>query len=87
MPFFFRKLRLITVLLLIYDFNMTWRTKLVSLKLGVGFSIFDSVSFLLKFLFLFSKMHGLFYFNTCRKPEGNSGKFPYRKALLSPKYI
>ena len=31
-----------------------------SLKLFVGFSIFDYGSFLLKFIFLFSKMHGLF---------------------------
>ena len=87
MPFFFCKLRPITVLLLIYDFNMSWRAKLVSLKLGVGFSIFDSVSFLLKFIFLFNKMDDLFYFKTCRKPEGKSGKFSYRKALLSTKYI
>ena len=29
-----------------------------------GFSIFDSVSFLLKFIFLFNKMHGLFDFKT-----------------------
>ena len=28
----------------------------------VGFFIFDSVSFLLKFIFLFSKIHGLFDF-------------------------
>ena len=38
--------------------------KFVSLKLCVGFSIFDSVSFLLKFIFLFNKMHGLFDFKT-----------------------
>ena len=30
------------------------------LKVCVGFSIFDSVSFSLKFKFLFSKRHGLF---------------------------
>ena len=28
----------------------------------MGFSIFDSISFLLKFIFLFNKMHGLFDF-------------------------
>ena len=39
-------------------------TTFVSLKLCVGFSIFDSISFLLKFIFLFSKMHGLFDFKT-----------------------
>ena len=32
--------------------------------LCVDFSIFDYVSFLLKFLFLFNKMHGLFDFKT-----------------------
>ena len=31
---------------------MSWSTKLVSLKLCVGFSIFDSVLFLLKFILL-----------------------------------
>ena len=41
---------------------MSWSTSFVSLKLGVGFSIFDSVLFLLKFLFLFNKMDGLFDF-------------------------
>ena len=33
-------------------------------NLCVVFSIFDSVSFLLKFIFLFSKMHGLLDFET-----------------------
>ena len=33
-----------------------------SLKLCGGFSIFDYVSFLSKFVFLFNKMHGLFDF-------------------------
>ena len=60
--FFFRELQLITVLLLICNSNMSWSTRFVSLKLCVGFSIFDSVSFLLKFIFLFSKKHGLFDF-------------------------
>ena len=32
----------------------------VSLKACVGFSIFDSISFLLKFIFLFNQDHGLF---------------------------
>ena len=35
----------------------------ISLKVCVGFSIFDSVSFLLKFIFLFNKKHELFDFN------------------------
>ena len=39
-------------------------TRFDSLKLCVGFSIFDSVSFLLKFIFLFKKIHGLFDFKT-----------------------
>ena len=60
--FFFHKLQLITVLLLICDSYMSWSTRLASLKLCVGFSIFDSVSFLLKFIFLFGKMHGFFDF-------------------------
>ena len=62
--FFFRELQLITVLLLICDSYMSWSTSFVSLKLRVGFSIFHSVSFLLKFIFLFNKMHGHFDFNT-----------------------
>ena len=44
--------------------ELSWSTRFVSLKLCVGISIFDSVSFLLKFIFLFSKMHGLFEFKT-----------------------
>ena len=46
--------------LLICDSYTSWSTRIVSLKLCVGFSIFDSVSFLLKFIFfLFNKMLGL----------------------------
>ena len=52
--FFFLKLQLITVLLLICDSYMSWSARFVSLKLCVVFSIFDSVSFLLKFIFLFN---------------------------------
>ena len=58
--FFFRELQLITVLLLIWHSYMSWSTRFVSLKLGLGFSIFDSVPFLLKFIFLFNKIHRLF---------------------------
>ena len=58
--FFFYKFQLITVLLLICDSYMSWSTRLVSLKLCVRFSIFNSVLFLLKFIFLFNKMHRLF---------------------------
>ena len=39
-------------------------TKFVSLKLCVGFSIFDSISFLLKFIFLLNKKHELFDFKS-----------------------
>ena len=60
--FFFHDLQFITVLLLICDSYMSWSTRFVSVKLCLGFSIFDSVSFLLKLIFLFNKMHGLFDF-------------------------
>ena len=63
-PLFFWKLQRITVLLLMYDSSMSWSSRFVSPKLCVGFFIFDSVAFLLKFIFLFNKMHGLFYFKT-----------------------
>ena len=59
---FLSRAQLITVLLLICDSYMS--TRFVSVKLCVGFSIFDSVPFLLKFIFLFNKMHGLFDFKT-----------------------
>ena len=41
---------------------MSWSTRFVLVKLFVGFSIFDFVSFLLKFIFLFNKMHAPFDF-------------------------
>ena len=53
-----------TPLLLIWVSYKSWSTKFISLKLCLGFSIFDSVSFLLKFIFLFNKLHGLFDFKT-----------------------
>ena len=46
------------------DSYKSWSTRFVSLKPCVGFSIFDSASFLLKFIFLFYKIHGLFDFKT-----------------------
>ena len=61
---FFRDLQLITVLFLIRDSYMSWRASFVSLKVRVGFSIFNSVLFLLKFIFLFNKRHEIFYFKT-----------------------
>ena len=62
--FFFRELQLITVLLLICDSYMSRSTRFVSLKLCMGFPIFNSVPFLLKFIFLFNKMHELLGFKT-----------------------
>ena len=62
--YFFHELQLITVIFLICDFYMGWSTRFVSLKMCVGFSIFDSVLFLLKFIFLLNKMHGVFHFKT-----------------------
>ena len=55
MPSFLRELQLITFLLLICDFSMSWITRFVSLKLCVGFSIFRFVSFLLKLIFFSAK--------------------------------
>ena len=46
-----------------FTFNL-WFSRFVSLKLCMGFSIFNSVSFLLKFIFLLNKMHGPFGFKT-----------------------
>ena len=62
--FFFRKLKLIPVLHLIWDSYMSWSAKFAALKLCVGIFIFNLVSFLWKFIFLLSKMNGLFDFNT-----------------------
>ena len=49
-----------------FTFNLRFlyelKHKVCLSKPCVGFSIFDSVSFLLKFIFLFNKMHGLFDF-------------------------
>ena len=59
--FFFRELHLITVLTLICNSYMT-EAQVSSLKLYVGFSIFDSVSYSLNFIFLFNKMLELFDF-------------------------
>ena len=47
---FFRKLQRITVLLLISNSYMSWSARFVTLKLCAGFSITDSVPFLLKFI-------------------------------------
>ena len=52
-----------------FTFNLKFlhdlkRAKFVSLKQRVRFPIFDSVSSLSKFIFLFNKMHGIFDFKT-----------------------
>ena len=49
--FFFRKLQLITVLLLICDSYMSWSTEFVSLKLCAGFSIIGSIPLLFFYIF------------------------------------
>ena len=46
---------LITVLLLNHNLFTSWSTRFISLKLCVGFSIFNSVYILIKFIFLFNK--------------------------------
>ena len=47
---FFRELQRITVLLLISNSYMSWSARFVTLKLCAGFSITDSVPFLLTFI-------------------------------------
>ena len=50
--------------IVICDSYMSRSTRFAALKMCVGFYILDSVSFLLKFVFLFNKMHRLFDFKT-----------------------
>ena len=58
-------LQSITVLLLICDYLYELKPKVFfSLKACVGFSTFDAVSFLLKFMFLLNKKHVLLDFKT-----------------------
>ena len=52
------------VLLSICASYMSWSKSFVPLKAWVGFFILDSVLLLLKFSFLSSKTHGLFYLET-----------------------
>ena len=56
--FFFLELQLIS-----FTFNLQILYELKH-KLCVGFPIFDSTLFLLKFIFLLKKEHGLFDFTT-----------------------
>ena len=60
MHLFFLCELLITDLLLMRNSYLSWSTWYISLKLCAGFSIFDSVLFLLYFIFLLNKKHGLF---------------------------
>ena len=46
------------VLLLIWNSYMNWSARSISFKVCVGFSIFDLVPFLFKFIFLFKKKQG-----------------------------
>ena len=63
--FFFRELQLISFT---FDLQFLFLYKLKHMvyrsKLCVAFSIFDFVSFLLNFVFLFNKKHGFFDFQT-----------------------
>ena len=59
----------LAVLLLIFISYMSWSTRFVSLKLCVGFSIFNFILFLSRFIFLLNKMHELFGFKTPSLPS------------------
>ena len=57
MPFhFFGEFQLATVLILIQDSYIIWSTRFILLKVYMGFSIVDSLWFLLKFIFFFKPM-------------------------------
>ena len=61
--FFFRELQLISFT---FDLRLLYKLKhmVYDSKLCMAFSIFDFVSFLLNFVFLFNKKHGFFDFQT-----------------------
>ena len=64
MHFFFREHQLIAVLRSIRDSYASWITRFVSLKVCVGFFIFDSASlFFLKFIFFQQKGWALGIYN------------------------
>ena len=73
--FFFRKLQLITVLLLIRDSYMSCGTRFVSLKLYERFS-FSIVSRIFKFSILFKK-HGLFDLTRHNSEQESGGMHLY----------
>ena len=75
--FFFNELQLITVLPLIRNSYTSWSTRSISLKLLARFSIFNSVSFLLKFV-LFNKKHWLF--------QTKNGIIPFKLKVIQKPY-
>ena len=80
--FFFHELQLIVVLLLIRSSYTSWSTRAISLKLCVGFSIFDSVSFLLNVIFLLNKKHTLFDLKVGLSPSKKVCFICFNKRLL-----
>ena len=59
--FFFRNLQ--PCFILIYYSYTSWSTRFITVKVCEWFSIFNSVLFLLNFIFLFNKSHELCDFN------------------------
>ena len=82
--FYFWELQLITVLLLIRSFYTSWSTWFIALKLCVGFSIFESVSFLSKFILLFNKKHELFDFKRHKSFQNNNNRKATHSFALRP---
>ena len=72
-----------------FNFNLQFLYELlsicfISLKLCVGFSIFNSVSFLLNFIFLFKKKHGLFDFKTSQFLKNENNRKATHSIALRP---
>ena len=67
-----------------FSFAILLLAEAQSLKLCVGFSILDSVSFLLKFVFLLSRKYGLFNFAKCHKAPFKIKIIEKPHALLLP---
>ena len=55
--YLFPQLQLITVFISRFLYEQKHKVKIQGSKLYLGFPIFDSASFLLKFIFLFNKKH------------------------------
>ena len=60
--FFFHELHFITVLILIREFYYELKLKVHLFKSVCEIPIFDSISFLLKFIYFLNKKYGLFDF-------------------------